>query len=72
MTGPTEVVSPPTGCSDDGLGRVSARFLRPGMDLTHLTLRRSEPVHGGLTRQVRNLTRQRRPNLPGTRSGRIL
>lgn len=72
MTGRADGVSQPTSAAPGGLGPVRPRFLRPGMDLTCLTLRRSEPVRGGLTRQVRNLTRRARPNLPWTRPGGIL
>lgn len=64
MTGRAELVSLRAGVPESGLGPVSGWFLRPGIDLTYLTLRWSGPVCGGLTRQVRNLTRHQRPNLP--------
>jgi hypothetical protein len=50
-----------------GLERPPARPPRPPVvELTQLTFRRSTLVRGGLTRQVRNLTRQQRPNSPRT------
>lgn len=65
MTGPAEL-APELGASNPLLGPVHAVFLRPGIHLTKLTLRRSRGVLQGANSIGRKLTRRRRPNSPRT------